>query len=137
MPLTQAQAVSIRHYLGYDTMLLNTDASQYLVQGAIDQLNQAGKEEDLALVTNPLTANPPGLLARLYDIEAKLLKAHSRIRALRIGSIHLQPQEIAMLRSEGRRAVNGLSTLIGVAVNRDVFGDLGVAASGRSNWVGK
>lgn len=140
MALTAAQTVSIRHYLGYDTRMLNTDPSQYIVQSAIEYLNQTGKEEDLALVTNGLTDSPPGLLARLYDIETKLLSAHNRIKAVQVGSIKLQPQEIAMLRSEGRRAVNGLATLIGVPVARDVFSDLGgapVSGSTTSNWVGK
>lgn len=136
MPLTSAQIVSIRHYLGYDTRMLNTDPAQYYVQSAIEYLNDPSKTADLALVTNPITGTPPGLLARLYDIETKLLSAHNRIKALQVGSIKLQPREIAMLRSEGRRAVNGLSTLIGVPVARDVFSDLGGAAS-RSNWVGK
>lgn len=137
MALTAAQKVSIRHYLGYDTRMLNTDASQYIVQSSIEYLDDPSKTEDLALVTNALTDSPPGLLARLYDIETKLLSAHNRIKALQVGSIKLQPAEIAMLRSEGRRAVNGLSTLIGVPVARDVFSDLGGSSAAHSNWVGK
>jgi hypothetical protein len=96
------------------------------------------------LVTNPMSTTPPGLLALLQDIDNKILNAHGRLRASKVGSIELNPVEIHMLRAEGRRLVGRLCALLGVERGEDVFGEgRGAFASadgmgyGGGNYVGK
>lgn len=56
------------------------------------------------------------------DIDTKILDAHGRLKALKVGSIDLSgPGEIATLRAEGRRFVARLSAILGVAPRVDVF----------------
>lgn len=134
MALTAAQEAQIRHYLGYDMKQLNTDPYQYAITSAIRELNEVGREEQLALVTNELTDSPPGLLARIYDIQTKLVASLENLDATKLGTIELNPAQIGLLRSEGRRAVVELANLIGVPVGRDVFSS---APRTKTNWVGK
>ena len=70
----------------------------------------------------PVAGEPRGILAELVAIDLKLEDAHKRIKANKVGSIDLPIQnEIRMLRSEGRRHVSRMATVLGVEVRHDVF----------------
>ena len=117
MSLSPTQITQIRHYLGYPDNwrdLNTTLESQFASISA----------EAQTLITAALTASPPGILASLMDIDARLSKAPDRLKALRVGSIELPGRgEIDMLRSEGRRLVKRLATIFHVAVFWDVFSE--------------
>ena len=105
----------------------------------------ASTPETESLVTNALTATPPGLLACLRSVDAELTAAHRRLKASKVGSIELNGGEIGSLRMEGRRHVARLCALLGVEARTDVFGhsvgrsfDIGGGLSDYdSNWVGR
>lgn len=128
MALSEAQRADIRYYCGYSARHLQTDVSLEQAMWAIE--TQPAHE---AQITNPITGDPSGLLAQLKDIDSKLRGAHARLKASEVGSIKLNPGEMAMLRSEGRRLATRLCSILGVEKRTDVFG--GSGASG--NYVGK
>lgn len=67
-----------------------------------------------------------GLIASLVDVDAKLLDAHTRLKAKKVGSIELTLDgELMSLRSEGRRFAGRLATILGVEVQHDVFSGKG------------
>jgi len=66
------------------------------------------------------------LLLSLVDMDEKLVDAHKRIKARKLGTIDLmEEKEIGILRSEGRRFVGRLAALLGVEVRQDVFAGFG------------
>jgi hypothetical protein len=76
-------------------------------------------------ITNPLVppvGEPIGILALLADVDAKLTDAHGRLKAMKVGSIDLPGKlEISTLRSEGRRHVSRMASMLGVEVRHDVY----------------
>lgn len=113
MALTATQKVNIRMYLGWQDRFHNTDSRLEMALAAAD--------------TNAeLLTTIGALLTSLADIDTKLADAHKRLKATKLGSIDLPgPGEIGMLRSEGRRFVGRLSSLLGVATRHDVFSGYG------------
>lgn len=128
MALSAAQKADIRLYAGWQARYLQIDSQ---LEGAMRAIELQPEHE--AQITNPLTGTPPGLLAQLSDIDAKLRDAHGRLKASQVGSITLNPDELLSLRSEGRRLVKRLCSILGVPRGEDVFGSGGSA----SNYVGK
>lgn len=128
MALTEAHRASIENYLGWSARFRQMDSA---LDQAMDAIATLPERE--ALITNALTAAPPGILAALADIDAKIIKAHGRLKADKVGSIELNRGELGQLRSEGRRFVNRLSRLLGVEIRANVFGSGGSA----DNWVGR
>lgn len=128
MALSEAQRADIRYYCGYSARYLQTDVSLEQAMWAIE--TQPAHE---AQITNAITGDPPGLIALLKDIDAKLRGAHARLKATEVGSIRLNQGEIAMLRSEGRRFASRLCSILGVEKRNDVFGVSGAS----NNYVGK
>lgn len=128
MALTAQQRASVRYYTGWSGRFAQFDS-------ALEQaLNGADNDAEVqALITNPVTGAPPGLLALLADVDAKLLAAHGRLKAGKVGSIELNGGELTQLRSEGRRFVGRLCAVLGVDRRVDVFGSGG----GGSNYIGK
>lgn len=110
MAYAEAQRVEIRFYLGWSARFHQFDS----------RLEQAMNAVDTELDTQ---AKAEVILAALADVMAKLTDAHSRLKALKVGSIELPGKiEIAMLRAEGRRHAGALAALHGVEVRHDVFG---------------
>lgn len=128
MALTEAQQALVENYLGWTARFRQMDSSLSQAMNAIATL-----PEREALITNAIDGTPPGILAALADIDAKIVKAHGRLKADKVGSIELNRGELGQLRSEGRRFVNRLSTVLGVEIRRNVFGSGGSA----ENWIGK
>lgn len=134
MPLTSAQVAKVKYYLGYSVQNDGSDDAKNRLNSAIAAVGLDA--EMTALITNPLNSTPPGVLARLDDIEAKLLASHSRLKASKVGSIELNASEVEMLRGEGRRAAVALASLIGVEIWADVFGDATAGQSRSYVWSG-
>ena len=55
-------------------------------------------------------------------IDARLEDAYDRLQASAVGSIKLNAGEIGALRSEGRRIVGNIATLMGVMIMADAYG---------------
>lgn len=121
-PLTASQRAQIRLYCGYSARFRQTDSRLEQAMNALDV-------GDIDTFNEVL-----GFLASLADMDAKLLNAHNRLKAMKVGSIMLDAKvEIGMLRSEGRRFVGRLASTLGVEVRQDVFAGSGpsqYAASG-------
>lgn len=95
-----------------------------------------------AQITETLDNN--GILANIDDIQTKLRAAHQRLRANKVGTIELRPQEVHQLRKEGSRWVNDLSRLLGVETrNGGLFGNArtgsfaGAGGIGNGTYIGK
>jgi hypothetical protein len=114
--LTEPQKALIRLYTGWGARF-----GQFYSR--LEQaLSAIAVEPDMeALITNPIGGSPPGLLALIQDVDAKLTAAHGRLKASVVGSITLNPAELMVLRSEGRRHVARLCSILGVEVQHDVF----------------
>lgn len=130
MPLTDAQRTSIRLYAGWQ------DGFGQFESRLEQAMNYAdSRPAVLALITNALNGTPPGLLAQLDSIDTKLFGAHSRLKASAVASIELNPGELQSLKSEGRRIVKRLCSILGVERGEDVFS--GGPSTNTSGYVGK
>ena len=85
-----------------------------------------------------------GLLASIKDIDTKLVSAHGRLKAMKVGSIGLPGSgEITELKREGRRFIGRVADILGVPVLGDYFGGssrrafAGPGGVGPSNYIGK
>lgn len=111
MAFTLAERVKIRFYLGWSARFHQTDSRLEQALNAVDM-----DVDTLAFIRTDL-------MVRLDDIRTKLTAAHGRLKAMKVGSIDLPGgNEIAMLRSEGRRHASSLAATLGVSVKHDVFG---------------
>ena len=131
MALTEAQRVLVRLYTGWQDGFGQFDSRLEQAMNHVDN-----RAELLALVTNLATDTPPGLLAQLALVDSRIFGSHGRLKASAVGSITLNPGELQALRSEGRRLVGRLCSILGVERGADVFG--GSGPSGRAGgYVGK
>lgn len=144
MPLfTEDQKSAIRHYCGY-TVGYHNDV-WVAVNGGIANVERNDAYAYTHIVA-PLTDTPPGILAKLEQIETDLFTARGRFKANVVGPITLNRGEPAQLANEGRRLASKLCQFIGIAKERDVFAsgqDTGDAhrgwpsIRGPGNYVGK
>jgi len=141
-PFTDLQVARIRHFLGYTVGYADWWTA---LHGGLENIAQ-NSPADFAVITNALTASPPGLLAQLEDIEVRMTGALSRIKASAVGSITLNAGELQMLAQQGRRLAAALSQTVGVAIERDVFASGGSnlnasrfhpSTGGSGTWIGK
>lgn len=86
-------------------------------------------------ITNAIGASPPGLLALLADVDAKIKDAPKRFKADKVGSIELNRSEVAQLRSLGRQYASRMAAILGVEKRVDVFSP-SRGPSGGGNYVG-
>jgi len=112
MALTATQKSQLRVYLGYP-------ARFHQIQPELEQAFSAleGVPDDEALVVVLLGK----LATAVTGVDARLEDAHDRLQASTVGSITLNPGEIGALRSEGRRIVGRIASLMGVTVQADAF----------------
>lgn len=78
-------------------------------------------------------------LASCEDISAKIVLAHKRLKAAKVGDIRLNYDEVAQLKEEGDRFVGQMARMLGVEV-RDGGGfssALPGSDVGLGNYVGK
>lgn len=112
---TDTQRANIRLYLGWSARFHQTDSRLEQAMSAVD-MESSGATNTICVA----------LLASLADIEAKLLDAHNRLKAMQVGSITLPGKnELGLLRSEGRRFAGKLAATLGVEVRHDVFSGSG------------
>jgi hypothetical protein len=107
---TEPEKVKIRYYLGWGDRFRQT--------------NSALEQAILAVENNSDTVDyiTGTLLADLDSIVTSLVDARKRLKAEKVGSITLpMANEIAMLRSEGRRLAQSLAATLNVQTNHDVF----------------
>lgn len=110
MAFTEPEKVKIRYYLGWGDRFRQT--------------NSALEQAILAVENNSDTVDyiTDTLLADLDSIITSLVDARKRLKAAKVGSIALpMANEIAMLRSEGRRLAQSLAATLNVQTNHDVF----------------
>src|SRR5581483_5219946 len=111
MALTDAQKDSVRQYMGWTFRFRQTDSQLELALNAVDQ-------------DATVQASVISMLAVLADVDSRIVGAYERIKAkVLVGDAELmESQEIAILRSEGRRGVGRLASYLGVPVRQDVYG---------------
>lgn len=111
MALTDAQKDSVRQYVGWNFRFRQTDSQLEMALNAVDL--------DTTAQATVIT-----ILGSLSSIDTAITDAYSRIKAKTlVGEVELmESQEIAILRSEGRRFVGRLAAYLGVPVRQDVYG---------------
>jgi hypothetical protein len=121
--LTPAQRAQIRTYLGWTARFAQTDTRLEWAMNAID--------------ADPDPSNYNNVTALLTQIQTlkdtTLPSTYGRLKAVEVGSIKISEargtggkgEEIAILRSEGRRMVGELAVIFGVEVRHDVFSGSG------------
>lgn len=112
MALTDTQKAKIRQYLGWSARYHTNDDALEKAMVTIGDL-----PEDEARVTAALTV--------LETLDTELTEARGRLKASVVGSITLNANEIAWLRSEGRRVVKRIAAILGVEIRSDAFGSGG------------
>jgi hypothetical protein len=118
--LSAAERAQVRTYLGWSARFHQMDSALEQAMNALDQ-----DADSLALVQTPVT----GHLARIADVDAKLLAADTTLLVDAAGTVKLDPaRQVALLRSKGRMFVGRLAALLGVPVREDYFA--GVAPKG-------
>ncbi len=111
MAFTEPEKVKIRFYLGWSARFHQFDSS---LEQAISAVEAEADTE--AFVRDDL-------LVALDDVRTKLTDAHSRLKALKVGSIDLpKANEVMLLRAEGARHANSLAATMGVSVRHNIFG---------------
>jgi hypothetical protein len=117
MALSPAERASVRTYMGWSARFHQMDSALEQAMNALDQ-----DSDSLALVQTPTT----GLLARIADVDAKLLAADTTLLVTAAGTVQLDPaRQVALLRSKGRMFVGRLAALLGVPVREDYFAGAG------------
>ena len=116
MAFTESEKAKIRMYMGWSPRFHQTDVALEQAMNAVDAL-----PDTLVLIQNPIGGTPPGVIAALEDVDAKITAAHGRLKADTVGSIQLNRSELKQLYREGKRQVSRLATLLGTEVRRDVF----------------
>ena len=137
MALDGPQKAKCRQYLGWAFGFNDSDSH---LEQSFSGLETKPDEE--LLITDTLANG--GVLASLADIDAKLILAHKRLKASKVGDIVLNRMEVRDLCKEGNRFVARLARMLGVPV-RDGGGFSTAAPSGSStrgghypgNYVGK
>lgn len=129
MALTSTQKAEVRYYAGWSARFHQFDSQLEQAMLAL-----ATEPESELLITQGLTASPPGLIAALKDVDEKLAAAHARLKADEVGTIKLNRAEVQQLRAEGRRFVGRLCSILGVDRGVDVYSS---GSAQRDNYVGK
>lgn len=113
MALSAQQQSQLRIYLGYPARFhqMRPELEQAILALAGVPVDETEVASLLALLTTPVTG-----------IDARLVDAMDRLQASAVGSITLNPAEIGALRSEGRRIVRRIASLMGVTIQADAFG---------------
>lgn len=130
MALTSLQSAQIYRLLGY------SDRHQDVAGGRSQRIQQA-----LAGLSSAIETEVTGLLGTTADagtaktllgIENAIAAQRTRRKALTVGSIALNPAELAQLRSEGTAYLGQLASLLGLEVlSNPFYPSLGAQAAKR------
>jgi hypothetical protein len=116
MAFSESDKAKIRLYMGWSPRFHQTDVALEQAMNAVDNL-----PEVLALIQNPIGGSPPGYIASLEALDAKIVEAQENLPADQVGSIKLNRNEMRQLYREGKRLVSRLATLLGTEVRTDIF----------------
>ena len=116
MALTETERAQIRMYLGWSARFHQEDVALEQAMNAVDT-----KADTLALIQNAIDGDPPGLIAAMEDVDAKIITAHGRLKADTVGSIELNREELRQLYREGKRLTSRLARMLGVEVISDMW----------------
>lgn len=110
MAFSSPEKANIRFYLGFQDQFRDVNTT-------LESQMAGGMSTDGETLTR-------SILASLDDVDTKIVAAHSRLKAKKVGSIDLPGgDELIWLRGEGRRFVARLATMFGVAPKTDVYGE--------------
>lgn len=120
MALSLQNKADIRTRLGWSGRWHQSDSRLEQAMSALETQSEHEK-----WITNSLTPDvnePIGLLASCEDIDTKLVDAHGRLKAMKVGSIELPGgNEIRELRKEGARFVATIASILGVEVRHNYY----------------
>lgn len=125
MALTATQRAQVRTVLGWSAQYSQTDNK---LENAFDGLATEPEHEALVIAA----------LADVDLIEAQMVDARKRLKAVKVGSIGLDTyrSEMMALRDEGRRVVGKIAVIMGVEVRHDIFSPHGPQRVGYNGPVG-
>lgn len=103
MALSPAQKALCRQYLGWSFGFNDRDSH---LEQSFNGLETKPDEEALVVA----------VLASVADIDAKIVTAHKRLKAAKVGDIGLNYDEVRQLRDEGNRFVGRMARMLGVEV---------------------
>lgn len=144
--LTDAQEADCYFFTGWPQRWLQTTMSP--IEQALRAIAQ--KPAMVALLTNPISATPKGLLAQarnLFDVQ--IPAAYERLQVRKVGPIEMDAaRELHVLTMQGQRIVESICSVLDIARGEDVFKPgagrpgagafpMGGMANMPSNWVGK
>ncbi len=108
MAFTGSEKTLIREYLGWSARFGQTDTALERAMSAIE-----GQPDDEARAREHL--------AELARIDAAIAACEARLRAAKVGSIDLNPNELSQLRSRGEERVGRLGRLFAVEVRGNAY----------------
>lgn len=110
MALTDAQRATVRLYMGWPSRWHQTSNELEQAMSALDS-----SPEDLA--------NVSAILPKIADIDERILKSLGCVKVAEADSVRLKDDNgLSLLRREGRRLVNQLSSVLGCPRGTDYFG---------------
>ena len=105
MALTSAQKAQIRELLGWSAMSVDDGPGYRLDSSMIAIANRPDEEARIV-----------DALEKCDALTVRIEGAYDRLKASAVGSITLNPREIAILKSEGRRQTKIIAALLGVEI---------------------
>ena len=112
-PLSAAERVTVRNYLGWSERFHQTDSRLELALNALD-----GDSEGLDYVRVEM--------AKILTIETKIQGITDLYKAEKVGSIQLHSAEtLALFRTHGRMSISRIAIALGVEIRADYFGTSG------------
>jgi len=117
--------VQVRHFMGYAGIFVQADLRLENAMTNVQSEPDGGSRPDdstVIYILGPAIPDGTGLIPQLQDIEAKLQKLWKQAQALEIDELKVDPARgMRMLRMEGRRLVNGISSMLSTYPRRDIF----------------
>ena len=121
---TPAQRAQIRTYLGWTARFAQTDTRLEWAMNAVDADSDTSNHDNVvALLTLIQTMDETTIPGSYLNLKA------NEVGSIKISGAGMKGEEIAVLRSEGRRLVGKLAVIFGVEVRHDIF-----SGSGPSNY---
>jgi hypothetical protein len=123
MAFTNAEKASIRNFLGWNARWVQFDSALERAFAFVESASDGGdtSSEDLAR----------SLLASITSIQTEIDGTHPRFKATQVGTIKLNPAEVAQLVDRGESYIGQLARVFGVPVyGRALRADLPTGGGG-------